>query len=138
MGLIKVSGCFIFVLFSCYLLLLAERGRRYLVGERYTAGGGPGQLPTNHTLSTTLSSPNEDSESAWANVGINLLLLVATFLCYDLLVTNVLLFYLATDSFFLRAPLRVLLCGMVGVLAAAAWFELPALREDLQLNWTHY
>jgi hypothetical protein len=135
MGLMKVSGCFIFVLFSCYVLLLAERGRRYLVGERNA--DGEGHLPNNHTLSNTLSSPNEDSESAWVNVGVNFFLLIATFLCYDLLVTNILLFFLATDTFFLRAPLRVLLCGMVGVLAAAAWFELPALREQLQQGWTH-
>ena len=138
MGLIKVSGCFIVVVFSCYLLLLAERGRRYLVGEVETPPEGPEQLPsTNHTLSDTHSPQNEDTESVWTDVGINFLLLVVTFLCYDIVVTNILLFCLATDTFFIRAPLRAVLCGMVGVLAGAAWYELPTLRENFQTDWTH-
>ena len=121
MGLIKAVGCLIFVLFSCYVLLQAERGRRYLVAQPHTAKEDAGQLPV---TSPALS----DKESVWTNLGVNLFLLISTLLCYDLVVTNILVFSLATDRFFLRTPLRVLLCAMVGVLAAAAWFEVPALR----------
>lgn len=122
MGIIKVSGCLIVVLFSCYLLLLAERGRRYLL-----------ENPAEEN--SEVDQP-EDSRPWFISLGVNLLLLISTFLCYDLVVTNLLVFSLATDGFFLRVPLRVLLCAMVGVLAAAVWFEVPALREDLQLKWT--
>lgn len=125
MGVIKMLGCLVFVLFSGYLLLQAERGRRYLVDSP----------PSNPALSDT---PREEStsESAWIDVGVNSLLLVSTFLCYDLIVTNILVFSLATDRFFLRTPLRLLLGAMVGVLAGAAWYEVPSLREELQLLWT--
>ena len=126
MGVIKAFGCLIFVLFSCYLLLQAERGRRYLVGETNTAEYKTGQLPSNPALSDT---PPQASESAWVDVGVNVLLLISTFLCYDLVVTNILVFFLATDRFFLRTPLRLLMCAMVGVLAGAAWFEVPSLHE---------
>lgn len=125
MGLIKVSGCLIVVLFSCYLLLLAERGRKYLL-----------EKPAEENPDVDRPSLIEESRPWYISLGINLLLLISTFLCYDLVVTNLLVFSLATDGFFLRAPLRVLLCAMVGVLAAAVWFEVPALREDLQLIWT--
>lgn len=125
MGLIKVSGCLIVVLFSCYLLLLAERGRRYLL-----------EKPAEENSEVDQPSPIEESRPWFISLGVNLLLLISTLLCYDLVVTNLLVFSLATDGFFLRAPLRVLLCAMVGVLAAAVWFEVPALREDLQLKWT--
>lgn len=121
MGLIKVSGCLILVIFSCYMLLLAERGRRYLLEQ-------PAEENAEHD---DQSSPNGETKPWFITVGVNVLLLISTFLCYDLVVTNILVFSLSTDRFFLRAPIRVLLCAMVGVLAAAIWFEVPALREDL-------
>lgn len=125
MGLMKVSGCLIIVLFSSYMLLLAERGRKYLL-----------EKPAEENPEIDQSSPNEESRPWFISLGVNLLLLISTFLCYDLVVTNLLVFSLATDGFFLRAPLRVLLCGMVGVLAAAMWYEVSALCGDLQLKWT--
>ena len=138
MGLVRVSGCLIVLTFSCYMWLLAERGRQYLVEQpAQTREGAPGQAdPSNHTLSESeASSVEEDEVSEWLNVGINILMLISTFLCYDLLVTNILLFSLSTDTFFLRTPLRLLLCCMIGVLAAAGWFELPALLQELNLHW---
>ena len=129
MGATKALGCLIFLLFSGYLLLQAERGRRFLVGEPDAAAGGA--APQEPAISA-------DEDPVWKNLGINLLLIVGTFLCYDLVVTNILVFSLATDGFFLRAPLRLLLCGMVGVLLAAGWHELPSLLQELQQNWRHW
>lgn len=138
MGLRKVSGCLVLAVFSCYMLLLAERGRRYLVGhaaERNVKGAG--QLPT--LSESPHSSDEEPDASVWVDLGVNFSLLISTFLCYDLVVMNVLVVSLATDNFFHRTPfIRLLLCAMVGVLTAAAWFEVPALRQELwQLNWTY-
>lgn len=132
MGLIKTFGCFTFLLFSCYMLLQAERMRRYLVGETSTLAEGAAE---HSTISEAPSSQNEESDSFWINVGINFFLLISTFLCYDLVVANILVLSLTSDHFFRRAPLRILLCGMVGVLGAAAWYEAPTLiKQGLQMN----
>ena len=113
MGAARTAGCLIVVLFSCYVWLLAERGRRYLVGqpERETEVNRP---------NTTAQS---DNSSAWVDVVTNVSIIVFTFLCYDLFVVNILLFVLATDRFFSLALSRAALAGMVCVLAWAAWSE---------------
>ena len=138
MGATKALGCLVFVLFSGYVLLQAERGRRFLVGGEFDAPVGE-TAAQNPALSedeqpSTSGDPSHD-DPFWKKVGINVFLVIGTFLCYDLVVTNILVFSLATDGFFLRAPLRVLLCGMVGVLAAASWYELPSLMQDIQGKW---
>ena len=136
MGATKTLGCFVFLIFSSYLLLQAERGRRFLVGERETAAA-EGGAPHNPAISQNNPSQNTtDGDPVWwMTVGINVFLVVATFLCYDLVVANVLVLTLATDTFFMRAPLRLMLFGMVCVLAVATWHELPLLQQTIQQNW---
>ena len=140
MGATKALGCLVFVLFSGYVLLQAERGRRFLVGEEFDAPVGETAAQNSEDgQPSTSGDPSHDAsdDPFWKKVGINVFLVIGTFLCYDLVVTNILVFSLATDGFFLRAPLRVLLCGMVGVLAAASWYELPSLMQDIQgKRWT--
>ena len=132
MGLIKLSGCLVFLLFSCYTLLQAERLRRYLVGEQDASSEEEeGAAPSN-------PAPQQHEQSVWMTVVINFFLLVGTFLCYDLVVANILVLLLASDKFFLRASSRLLLCGMVGVLGAAAWYEIPHLMEGELLEMNNY
>ena len=136
MGATKALGCLVFVLFSSYLLLQAERGRRFLVEEsdapaRETAPQNP--APDVRPSDDFLHGISDGA--LWKRVGINVFLVIGTFLCYDLVVTNILVCSLATDGFFVRAPLRMLLCGMVGVLAAASWYELPSLLQELWGYW---
>ena len=134
MGATKALGCLVFLLFSGYLLLQAERGRRFLVGERENEAAAENQ--TASFLSGDEVAPTEDP--FWKSVGINVFLLVGTFLCYDLVVANILVFSLTTDSFFRRVPLRLALSVMVGVLAAAAWHELPPLRQAVLQDWIYH
>lgn len=139
MGAAKSLGCLVFLLFSGYLLLQAERVRRFLVGESVApARSDAPQNPASEGAGASDDPPRDAAgDPFWKKVGINVFLLIGTFLCYDLVVTNILVFSLASDGFFLRAPLRVLLCGMVGVLAAASWYEVPSLLQEIQRNWWH-
>ena len=138
MGAARVAGCLIVMLFSCYLWLLAERGRKYLVGQPEIEGAfyrGLSAVPSNQTQFETLG-PAEKS-SVWLDIGINFFVLISTFLCYDLLVTNLLLVFLASDQFFLFPASKATLSAMLGVLAAGAWFEVPHFAQSILHNWSN-
>ena len=116
-----MAGCLIVVLFSCYVWLLAERGRRYLVGRPDQELQTGGKLRGTHSTNTTQS--DVDSRSMWMDLVTNFSIIIFTFLCYDLFVLNILLFVLATDCFFSRPPSRAALSGMACILVWAAWSE---------------
>lgn len=122
MGATKVLGCLVVLTFSSYLLFQAERWRQYLVGEQPSA-----PAENSGTLNSANSQRNVTNGSIWwKDVGINFGMLIGTFLCYDVMVTNILIVSLSTDAFFTRPPLLVLLVAMVGVLAAQTWHILPS------------
>lgn len=138
MGAARVAGCLIVMLFSCYVWLLAERGRKYLVGQPEIEGvfhRGLSTASSNQTQFET-RSPSEEESSTWRDVGINFSVLICTFLCYDLLVTNLLLVFLASDRFFLSHTSKATLSAMVGILAAGAWFEVPYFAQDIMHDWS--